>query len=126
MLREGVNKMDKLTDAEIICALDRLKYGSHTYSDSVTAKNAIELINRQKAEIERYKGVIKILESDVAKTKVETTKEFAKYLIDNDEDGVINTIDLPELVCDFLHPVEKVEHDSLCETETYKAMKERF
>lgn len=80
-------------------------------------------INRQKAEIERYKGVIKNLESDVAKTKVDTTKEFAKYLIDNDEDGVIKTIDLPELVCDFLHPVEKVEHDSLCETETYKTRK---
>ena len=36
------------------------------------------------------------------------------------QDGVIKTIDLPELVCDFLHPVEKVEHDSLCKTETYK------
>lgn len=132
-----MNKMDKLTDAEIIkafevCYIDR--YGDcsdcpfcnedmecKAVADNNLLNEVFELINRYKTETERYKGVIKILESDVAKTKVETTKEFEKYLIDNDENGVIKTIDLPELVCEFLHPVEKVEHDSLCETETYKA-----
>ena len=131
--------MDKLSDAEIIKAFevceseglgceDGCLYNGKTRGRDacfqILRKDVLDLINGYKAEIERYKGVIKILESDVAKTKVETTKEFAKYLIDNDEDGGIKTIDLPELVCDFLHPVEKVEHDSLCETETYKGVME--
>ena len=38
------------------------------------------LINRQKAEIERYKGVIKLLENDVLTTKTEAVKEFAERL----------------------------------------------
>lgn len=45
-------------------------------------KLALDLINRQKAEIERYKGVIKILEKDVAEAKSEAIKEFAERLKD--------------------------------------------
>ena len=47
-------------------------------------------------------------------------KEFALYLIDNSEEGKINIFDLPDYVSEFLSKPEKVEHDSLCETETYK------
>ena len=83
----------------------------------------VDLINRQKAEIERYKGVIKILEKDVKDAEGRTVKEFAHYLIDNGEEGKINTFDLPDYVCEFLSKPEKVEHDSLCETETYKTRK---
>lgn len=43
-------------------------------------KDALDLINRQKAEIERYKGVIKLLESDVQAAKTEAIKEFAERL----------------------------------------------
>ena len=45
-----------------------------------TSKFALSLINRQKAETERYKGVIKILENDVANAKYEAIKEFAERL----------------------------------------------
>lgn len=41
-------------------------------------KEAANLINRQKAEIERYKGVIKILEKDVRDAKAETIKSFRR------------------------------------------------
>lgn len=49
------------------------------YIDLMT--NTIDLINRQKAEIERYKGVIKILEYNVRKAKSEAIKEFAEKLL---------------------------------------------
>jgi|GEM_PF-2614837 len=42
-------------------------------------KNA-EYINELKAEIERYKGVIKLLEKDVLTAKTEAIKEFAERL----------------------------------------------
>ena len=38
------------------------------------------MIDYQKAEIEKYKGVIKILENDVANAKYEAIKEFAERL----------------------------------------------
>lgn len=42
--------------------------------------NALDLINRTRAENERYKGVIKLLEKDVADAKSEAYKEFAEGL----------------------------------------------
>lgn len=44
------------------------------------AKNALDLINRQQAEIERYKRVIRLLENDVQQAKSEAIKEFAERL----------------------------------------------
>ena len=46
--------------------------------DDAPQKYALDLINRQKAEIERYKGVIKLLENDVLTAKAEAVKEFAE------------------------------------------------
>jgi hypothetical protein len=43
-------------------------------------QDSLNLINRLKAENERYKGVIKILEKDVADAKTEAYKEFAERL----------------------------------------------
>lgn len=61
-------------------------------------KDSREKINRQKAEIERYKGVIKILENDVATAKSEAIKEFAHLIIDKAENGVIHAMDIPDYV----------------------------
>lgn len=82
--------------------------------------NAIsDLIDRQKAEIERNKGVIKLLEKDVEDEKAEienlkvelkamrgadnsykneAIKEFVKLIIDKSQDGVIRTADIPDFV----------------------------
>lgn len=47
---------------------------------SALVTELLDLINRQKAEIERYIGVIKILEKDVATAKSEAVKEFLEGL----------------------------------------------
>ena len=44
------------------------------------SKNALDLINRYEVDIERYKGVIKLLEKDVAEAKAEGFKELAERL----------------------------------------------
>ena len=42
--------------------------------------DVLALIKRQQAEIERYKGVIRLLEKDVADAKAEAVREFAERL----------------------------------------------
>lgn len=67
---------------------------------------AIHIIVSQHKKIERYKGVIKLLEKDVAEAKKDAAKEFAKFLIDRSEGGVISVADLPELVIVWERKVE--------------------
>ncbi len=43
-------------------------------------RRANDLINRQRSEIERYKGVIKLLENDMLTAKAEAVKEFEKLV----------------------------------------------
>lgn len=70
-----------MTDNEIIKVIESSK---ECCDDDVNVfeflNEVIDLINRQKAEIERYKGVIKILENDASKAKSETIEEFARRL----------------------------------------------
>lgn len=73
---------------------------------------ALDLINRQKAEIERYKGVIKILENDIETAKSEAIRGFSKYLIDKAETNSVNISDLPDLVIEFM----KTEDNNKCPT----------
>ena len=81
------------------------------------AKDAFNLINRQKAEIERYKGVIKILENDVQASRTEVVREFvekAEKIVElvNRADG---GYDIDELVKEMVgeddtsHPDERKE-----------------
>ena len=61
-----------------------------------------EIIKALEAEIERYKGVIKLLERDVANAKTEGVKEFAHLLIDKAEPGgVIHVSDIPDYVIEL-------------------------
>lgn len=61
----------------------------------------IDLINRQKAEIERYLHSIKLLEKDVSVAKSEAIKEFGIFLINRSKNGVINTMDIPDYVIEM-------------------------
>ncbi len=85
--------IDNVTDNEIIKALERCNkpigkaectecpyFKTNGSCSEKLINDAIDLINRQNAEIERYKGVIKILENDVATATSKAIKEFAERL----------------------------------------------
>ena len=104
--------MNKLTDNEIIKALELCANWesdkscddcpANTYGFGCAnrmAKHSLGLINRQKAEIERYKGVIKILENDVKIANIEAVKKFAKFLINQSKP--IEGMDIPDYVVGF-------------------------
>ena len=101
------------------------------------AKNALDLINRQKADIESLKHrktELQIRNQELQHEKSEAIKEFAKRLKErltgigrsttygNFEYGTIKSYELDNLVKEMTEQTtfEKVEHNSLCETETYK------
>ena len=64
-------------------------------------KRAEEVINNQDAEIERYKGVIKLLEKGMADAKFEAVKGFGHMLMDKAENGVIYAMDIPDYVIEM-------------------------
>ena len=90
----------KITDEEIIKRLERcVKRGNRNYDTDIV----LDLITRQKAEIERLKGstvVNNIMECQRIKreAKAESYKEFAKFLIDKASKGLIHVSDLPDFV----------------------------
>ena len=62
--------------------------GGTTYID---IKSHFRSIEKFKVEIDRYKGVIKLLENDVKNSKAEAIKEFAEKVKDN-QDKLFNYI----------------------------------
>ena len=103
----------KFTDEEIIKRLERcVKRGNRNYDTDIV----LDLINRQKAEIERLKECPKcVYEYDgeiteycvqgpcqnfktVEQIKAEAYKEFAKFLIDKSSKGLLWTSRLPDYV----------------------------
>lgn len=146
--------MNKLTDSEIVKALERC--GQHReccYCNSVEecgnkrvlTESCLDIINRQKAEIERLekarqkqaqflgeeRGQKYELLNKITNAKTEVIKEFAERL--KCRSHRFKTIDRIFVDCiplDYIDNLvkemteqtnfEKVEHNSLCETETYK------
>lgn len=141
--------MDKLTDAEIIKAFEVCyinRYGDCSdcpfcnedmectaVADNNLLNEVFELINRQKAENERLQTrvgeLIRQYNNNIGKMKSEAIKEFAERLkeelrlyTENNGGFVPSMID--NLVKEMLGEPSKIEHDSLCETETYKTREE--
>ena len=77
-----VEKLIKTLHAYCFCSQTTYRAMGYKFceDDFICLKELIDLINRQKAEIERYKGVIKLLESDVKNAKSEAIKDFAVRL----------------------------------------------
>lgn len=106
-----------MTDTEIIKALEccsKIKYCEekclcHSECILTHIPEVLDLINRQKAEIERYKGVIKILEKDVEDARNEGAKNFGRYLIDKAAKGMLSAGDIVDYCYDFTHEVTKIE-----------------
>lgn len=58
--------------------------------------------------------------------QIDVIKEFTKLLIDKADDGIIYASDIVDYCFDFIHQPTihqptKIEHNSLCETETYES-----
>lgn len=71
--------------------------------DSKLLEEVGNLLNRQKAEIERCKGVIKILENDVKVANIEAVKNFAHFLIDRSKGGEIEVVDVADLAVEYMN-----------------------
>lgn len=67
-----------MEDNEIIEALERMS----AEDAGGFSSDILDLIKRQQAEIERYKGVIKLLEKDVSTAKTDGIKQFSEKLKD--------------------------------------------
>ena len=97
----------KFTDEEVIKALeDYIKENEFEYFHSnmmgeyPLIRKSLDLINRQKAEVERYKRYYYRHEYDKWEKEIKTGayKEFAKFLIDKSSKGLLRTSDLPDYV----------------------------
>ena len=108
-----------MTDNEIIKALECCSVAGYKCEECPLRVNglldarcvltltnyALDLINRQKAEIERLQSHIqegidlaKQVPEMVAAAQAEAIKEFAKMLIDKSKKGIIHIGDLPDFV----------------------------
>ena len=74
------------------------------------AISAFTRINQLEAEIERvttsFPKTLKAIEKMYNTAKSEAIKEFAKFLIDKSEKGVISTSDIPEYVIEMVGDTE--------------------
>ena len=64
-------------------------------------KDVFDLINRQAAEIESLKHrktELQIRNQELQHEKSEEIKEFAKYIIDKSQNGIIQVSDIPDYV----------------------------
>lgn len=92
----------RMTDNEIINALEYIRYHLTASKHKEVIDDAIDLINRQQAEIERLKKLLE--EADISYNKCakrfykDDVKDFAKMLIDKSENGAVSISDLPDLV----------------------------
>ena len=121
-----------MTDNEIIKAFEMhlldnrdcelCPYGpAHYRCDLELLKDALDLINRQKAEIERLQNKLSTVRQDLVATipiikeelktaKTEAYKEFAKFLIDKSQNSTISISDLPDYVAEMEGGASEVEN----------------
>ena len=109
-----------MTDNEIIKALEEMVEYPHYYEEGQILKNVLDLINRQKAEIEKLKALAENGASAIdtnnrlvqkfAEIKSEAVKEFAERLKEKSFKAIRNyglTKDVVE-VCDIDNLVKEM------------------
>lgn len=87
--------------------LESKRYRGKCSGQKVELTRLYEENNRQQAEIDRYKGVIQILEKDVAAARNEGVKELAHQLIDKAEKGIVWACDVVDLCHDLTNILPK-------------------
>lgn len=130
---------DKLTDNEIINETSEIIYKLSNLNKQYTGADMVwisvdyfrkilknlrfllNLINRQKAEIERLQNKLSTVRQDLVATipiikeelktaKTEAYKEFAKFLIDKSQNSTISISDLPDYVAEMEGGASEVEN----------------
>lgn len=76
-------------------------------------------ISELRAEIERLEQILD-KRCDVCPAVTSAIKEYSKYLVDKSIKGFLRADDIVDCCYDFTHQPTKIEHNSLCETETYE------
>ena len=71
-------------------------------NDGTLTKLILDLINRQKAEIERLKknidGLNIFTKNHIKVIRLQAIKEFAEYIIDKSQNSIIQVSDIPDYV----------------------------
>lgn len=100
-----------MTEQDIIIALSDLLKGMQNIKSGVKKitvidfdllNQTIELIKQKSAEADRYKGVIRILEQNVARAEAQAVKRFVKYLVVKSEKGKVDIDDILDYNADLL------------------------
>ena len=74
--------------------------------DNGLEKLALAYINQLEAEVEKYQATFEPMVNLMVEAKSEAIKEFAKFLIDKAENGVISVADMPEYVAENVGDAE--------------------
>lgn len=69
--------------------------------ESIMHKDALDLINQQKAEIERLTRIVETRQKNKKSLKRDAYKAFGKFLIDKAEKGIIHADDIPDYVVEM-------------------------
>ena len=91
------------------CLTGDCPFAGNSFCMTLLTTYSLDLINRQQAEIKKLKNdcfcianerdaIKDCLNEAVTEAKTEARKEFAKFLIDKSENGVIYISDLPDFV----------------------------
>ena len=125
----------RVLTASVLDLINHLKTKCNKYLNKVQAqKGELTRLYKQnveyKAEIERLKAEQMMADGYadalVERTKSEAIKEFAErlkafvYYADGIKDAIVDESDIDNLVKEMARHISKIEHNSLCETETYK------
>ena len=103
---------EKIIKAFEVCASDNGQCQECPYEDYCETGGdldvlVLDLISRQAEAIERYKGVIKLLEADVAEARRDAFKALGHRLIDMaDQNGAVYVGDICNMAVEFMRGEE--------------------
>ena len=103
---------EKIIKAFEVCASDNgqcqdCPYENYCETGGDLDVLVLDLIRRQAEAIERYKGVIKLLEVDVAEARRDAFKALGHKLIDMaDKNGAVHASDICNMAAEFMRGEE--------------------
>jgi hypothetical protein len=106
--KENIMTDEKIIKAFEVCASDNglcrdCPHEDYCKTSDVLDVLVLDLLRRQAEAIERYKGVIKLLEADVAEARRYAFKQLGHRLIDMaDSKGAVHASDICNMAVEFM------------------------